>query len=201
MLETFIMIIGIMILITVMALALLATVAISFKVAKKTKGEENEEKSEKEEDQTTPTIQKYDNINPDIYHVAPIMRPGSTTNEEIFRNFLQNILQDRFRVFSQVTLNRVLDVRKGFDFNAEKKKINSFTIDFIICNPYMKPIVAIELDDKTHERPDRIQRDEFINMLTAKAGLPLFRYKAKSNEQGWTVNEISDLLDFLRNWK
>jgi len=53
-------------------------------------------------------------------------------------------------------------------------KIKSKHVDFLICEPtYMKPILAIELDDKSHERKDRIQRDSFVDEVYETAGLEI----------------------------
>ena len=32
----------------------------------------------------------------------------------------------------------------------------------------MKPLIAIELDDDTHDRPDRQKRDIFVNSLAGR---------------------------------
>lgn len=37
----------------------------------------------------------------------------------------------------------------------------------------MKPLVGIELDDSSHDRADRQERDEFVNEVFQAAGLPL----------------------------
>lgn len=43
----------------------------------------------------------------------------------------------------------------------------------------MRPLVGIELDDKSHERLDRKARDEFVDQVFAAAKLPLVHVSAK----------------------
>lgn len=42
----------------------------------------------------------------------------------------------------------------------------------------MKPIMGIELDDSSHNRQKRLDRDNFVNDVFGVAGLPLARVKA-----------------------
>ncbi len=39
----------------------------------------------------------------------------------------------------------------------------------------MNVVLAIELDDRSHQRPDRVERDRFLNQALSAAGLPLLR--------------------------
>ena len=41
-----------------------------------------------------------------------------------------------------------------------------------------EPLVAIELDDKSHLRAGRVERDVFLDACLAAAGLPLVRVPA-----------------------
>jgi hypothetical protein len=53
--------------------------------------------------------------------------------------------------------------------------IKSRHIDFVICNLALSPLVAIELDDSSHQRPDRVARDRDVNRILDIASLPLLR--------------------------
>ena len=55
-------------------------------------------------------------------------------------------------------------------------------LDFLLCKPNsMKPVLGIELDDTSHTRSKRKQRDEFVNKVFESAGLPLLRIAAQRN--------------------
>jgi hypothetical protein len=45
---------------------------------------------------------------------------------------------------------------------AYRNKIDRKHVDFLLCDPQtVRPILGIELDDKSHQRPDRQARDRF----------------------------------------
>jgi hypothetical protein len=65
-------------------------------------------------------------------------------------------------------------------------------VDFVVCDAEtMQPVYAIELDDASHERQDRADRDDFVNKVFRKAGLPLLRADCK---QGYSHQEMVELL-------
>ncbi len=71
-------------------------------------------------------------------------------------------------------------------------QISSKHVDFLICNDFMKPVLAIELDDNSHDRSDRVERDSFVNGLYGIVGLKVFRI----NE--YSFNSLQTLLsEFL----
>lgn len=49
-------------------------------------------------------------------------------------------------------------------------KIQSKHVDFVLCNTELKAQHVIELDDATHDRPDRIERDRFVDSALEMAG-------------------------------
>ena len=64
---------------------------------------------------------------------------------------------------------RHLPRRSNFDH------IKSKHIDFVICDRALPPIIVIELDDSSHQRPDRVARDRDVNRILEIAGLPILR--------------------------
>lgn len=60
-----------------------------------------------------------------------------------------------------------------------RNKINQKHIDFLVCNAEtMEPIIGIELDDRSHERQDRKDRDGLVDRVFEAAGLPLLHVRA-----------------------
>jgi hypothetical protein len=54
-------------------------------------------------------------------------------------------------------------------------------VDFLLCDPgSMRPLLGVELDDASHERPDRRVRDVFVDQVFGAAGLPLLRVPAQA---------------------
>lgn len=66
-----------------------------------------------------------------------------------------------------------------------QKAQNSITnkqADFVICHPETtRPLLVVELDDQTHSRSDRKNRDAFIDQACASAGLPILHIRAASS--------------------
>jgi hypothetical protein len=57
---------------------------------------------------------------------------------------------------------------------AYRNRIARKHVDFLLCDPEtMRPLVGIELDDSSHNRPDRRERDAFVDTVFASAKLPL----------------------------
>ena len=63
---------------------------------------------------------------------------------------------------------------------GHENPIRSKHVDFVVCAPdTLKPLAAVELDDSSHGRSDRKDRDEFLGEAFEAAGLPLLRFTAK----------------------
>jgi hypothetical protein len=59
------------------------------------------------------------------------------------------------------------------------RKIAAKHIDFLLVEPdRLEPVLAIELDDSSHSRSDRRERDQFLDELFGIVNFPLLRVKA-----------------------
>ena len=57
-------------------------------------------------------------------------------------------------------------------------RIKSLSVDFAIVELASGSVVlVVELDDKTHDRPDRQRRDVFVNAVLAQASIPIRRFR------------------------
>lgn len=100
-----------------------------------------------------------------------------TKAESSFFRILEQAVENKHYVFPQVHLSELLYVKDaGRDFYKYRNKIDRKSIDFVIVEKnYLSPLLAIELDDSSHYRNDRIERDDFIENACKDAGLPLLR--------------------------
>ena len=83
-----------------------------------------------------------------------------------------------FVVISKIRLADLVEVDtdKTKEFAKYFAKIKAKHIDFGLVRPEnMEVAYLIELDDKSHNRADRIERDEFVNALCRKTGYTLIR--------------------------
>jgi very-short-patch-repair endonuclease len=98
-----------------------------------------------------------------------------TRYEAAFLIKLEAAVRPDERIFAQVQLSQLFDVNTG---HPVFKRTSQKTIDFILCDRQTTRILlAIELDDRTHDRPNRAARDEFVNELLEKSGIPLLRFR------------------------
>lgn len=61
-------------------------------------------------------------------------------------------------------------------------KIQSKHVDFVLVNRNMDVIGVLELDDSTHDRPDRQQRDSFVRDALEGAGITMIQTRSITPE-------------------
>lgn len=98
-----------------------------------------------------------------------------------FYRVLKLAVKDRAVIFAKVNLADIFFVARPNEKLAYRTKIDRKHIDFLGCDPTtMKPLFGVELDDKSHSRSDRVERDVFVDQVFRVAGLPLIRVPAKA---------------------
>jgi len=97
-----------------------------------------------------------------------------------FYHVLRTVIGNRAIICPKVGLGEIFFVTRPHENYAYRGRIVQKHVDFLLCNPHtMLPILGIELDDASHTRPDRQERDEFVNKAFDVANLPLLRFPAK----------------------
>lgn len=101
-------------------------------------------------------------------------------NEQEFYFALLKAAGNTYDVFGMVRMADLLEVEKGaVKRQSWQNRINCKHIDFVLCDrDSQEPILAIEVDDRSHERRDRQERDYFVDRAFAAAELPLLRVRA-----------------------
>ncbi len=120
-----------------------------------------------------------------------------TRAEHEFFDILVEIFGDKYHVFTQVHLPTILEHKiNGQNWKGSFSHINGKSVDFVICDKeYIKPLVAIELDDKSHERLDRIERDSEVERMLKEAVMPLIRFENHGSFDKEEINKtISEFL-------
>ncbi len=113
--------------------------------------------------------------------------------EHEFFDLLTEILGSTYYVFPQVHLITLLDHKiKGQSWRGAFRHIDEKSVDFVICDKnYIKPLLAVELDDRTHGYESRMIRDEEVNRILQDAQLPLLRFE---NHGNFNKDEIKNQL-------
>lgn len=99
-----------------------------------------------------------------------------TSNELAFYQILYPLVcQHGWQLLMKMRLADIMAVQKGVpDYMKYFNKIKAKHTDFVFCDPDTLEILAgLELDDPSHDRPDRMERDEFVDHAYAAAGIPL----------------------------
>jgi hypothetical protein len=112
-----------------------------------------------------------------------------------FYKVFSSIYGTRLTVQSKVRLADVFFVSLPNENYNYFNRIAQKHLDFLICDSVtMKPLLGIELDDASHKREDRQERDEFLEEVCKVAGLPLLRMPVQ-----WEYNtqEIAERVEPL----
>lgn len=99
-----------------------------------------------------------------------------------FYHVLKSLIPEGFTLISKVNLADLFYVRRPHENRAARNKIDRKHVDFVICSSTsMQPVLAVELDDSSHNRKDRIERDKFVDEVFAVAQLQLLHVKVVQN--------------------
>jgi len=83
-----------------------------------------------------------------------------------------------FIICPKVGLKDFIAVTSKKDYFKYFRKISQKHVDFLICDENLRPLIAIELDDSSHELKKARKNDEFKNELYRHMNFPLVRVKA-----------------------
>jgi hypothetical protein len=112
---------------------------------------------------------------------GPLLSPA----ERSFLGVMENVVEPELVLLPKVRLADVISVRKGLSpsqFQSALNHITSKHVDFILCRQSDFSVTAvIELDDQSHQRKDRIARDQFVDQALAAARIPVLHVKAQSH--------------------
>lgn len=111
-----------------------------------------------------------------------------------FFEVLRSVVGNRAALCTKVSLGDIFFVKKDDPsrFRIYTNKIDRKHVDFLLCDSAtMRPLLGIELDDKSHQRPDRQERDAFVDQVFKAAGLPLLHIPVRRQ---YAVQELADQL-------
>ena len=115
--------------------------------------------------------------------------------ERSFLGVLEQALGEGYRVCPKVRVADAISVRRPLprgEWQRAFNRISSKHFDFILCRSTDLEIAcAVELDDSTHQRHDRQDRDMFLGEVCSVSSLPLVRFPAKG---AYTVSDIRERL-------
>jgi hypothetical protein len=120
-----------------------------------------------------------------------------TPAERAFYEVLQGVVGDDLHLFVKVRLADLVALPRTVDNRqAHLSRIASKHIDFVLCERRtVAPVLAVELDDSSHQAGPRRQRDALVNDVLQAAGLPLLRVPVK---RSYVPDEVAALVGGAR---
>lgn len=118
-----------------------------------------------------------------------------TIHEQNFYKYLKPVADELGLILlCQVTLSEIIQVPKGtVNYLNWFYKISSKHIDFVLCDSVFFPVLAIELDDSSHDKPKRKERDQQVNTFLQRAGIKIIHFR------NWTPNQIrKDITEIIK---
>jgi uncharacterized protein DUF2726 len=111
--------------------------------------------------------------------------------ERSFLGVLERAVDADYKVFAKVRVLDVLAPRSSLSASARQSamnRINAKHFDFVLCRLGDFSIAGVvELDDASHERRHRQERDAFLVAACEAAGLPLVQVRAART---YAVDEV-----------
>ena len=117
--------------------------------------------------------------------------------EKAFYDVLDSLVGEDIVICPKPAVREVLRVRGNVRRDRQKyfNWISQKHVDFVLCDrETMQVLCAVELDDSSHERADRRQRDAFLDKAFRKAKLPLFHIPCRKS---YGARELNELCSFL----
>lgn len=92
-----------------------------------------------------------------------------TAPEQALLEILRGLYGAKYEILPQMALLSLVEKLNYTSYRNELFRI----VDFVIADGGFFPLVVIELNDKSHLRADRVERDRKVADILQKAGLPL----------------------------
>ena len=118
-----------------------------------------------------------------------------TPAELRFSEALLNAMAGRYAVHGKVRIGDLAKPANGLDKSQSASARNSIDrkhVDFVICDLKTMDILGVvELDDSSHNQPDRIERDALVDHVMQSAGIPILHVPVSS---GYNVQTLQSQL-------
>ena len=119
------------------------------------------------------------------------LRPFLSAAELRFFQVLQLAVNDSARICPKVRLADIFDVAGPTEGRVgHRNRISQKHVDFLLCDPAtMVPTCAVELDDSSHRRRKRRERDHFVDEVFRQCGLRLVHIRAAAEYDAAKLRE------------
>ena len=103
--------------------------------------------------------------------------------ERDFYDALRQAVGPSYLIFVKVRLLDLLWLPQNLsNRQTHLNRAQAKHVDFVLCHPQtVAPALVIELDDASHQLPERQERDIFLNEVLRVAGIPLLRVPVRKS--------------------
>ncbi len=112
--------------------------------------------------------------------------------ERSFFGVLEQAVAGQYRVMGKVRLGDLLQPEKDLTRSQRTgawNRIHQKHVDFVLCQPDTLAVAGVvELDDASHRRKDRADRDGFVDKALSTAGIPIVHFVAC---KAYSVQELT----------
>jgi very-short-patch-repair endonuclease len=119
-----------------------------------------------------------------------------TPAETVFYRCLVELYGTVAVVCPKVRLGDLIQPRRDLDskrFWSAFNRVLAKHVDFVLLRPEDLTVIGvIELDDRSHERQDRADRDQFVDEALRQGGIPICRIK---NRRQYDLNALCQQLN------
>lgn len=103
-----------------------------------------------------------------------------TYNEKDAYKKLKPIAEEMgYTVFAKVRLLDLLEPVRGTDrYKTYLNKVQAKHVDFVLCDEKLVARHIVELDDSSHDTPERKERDQFVDEILKNVGYNIIHVRA-----------------------
>ncbi len=109
----------------------------------------------------------------------------SACEQKYYKIILQILKDTPYVVFPQVPLSQIVNKLGRYEHRGELNRV----IDFGIFSDTYEPLLCIEINDSTHDRSDRIERDVQVKGILCLADIPLLTFWPKNGINAAGIEE------------
>lgn len=117
---------------------------------------------------------------PDYIPVSTKRYFFSQDENTFFRSLEESLQGTSYRVFPNVRLEDLFIITDHAQRASVRGRLKAKHVDFLIVDASQdfKPVMAIELDGRSHQRERQQYNDQVKNVIFRSAGLPLYRLES-----------------------
>lgn len=124
------------------------------------------------------------------YRRRPLLSPA----ELRFFHALTSAIGARWGVALKTRLADLVHCPPSLWDTRHGRRLSQKHVDFVLYHPRTAVVaVVLELDDRSHESPDRQARDQFVDSALRCAGIRVLRVRASSSYHVATLRRYLDL--------